>query len=906
MAMTFEDQVLGFIKQQNFGGSKAGIGRLALVSKQSGNEEIARAIGQLAKSRGSTDNLNSVGKKVLKSVEDIASKAITADSGSQAVMLKQIKAIEQMLPLIQENNDEQKAAKGELVKFIRSTQKGLTKNATFGNKAKEIARSFLPSFTGIISGLASRNPILGALVGVGVSAYQKRQEATEEVRKEQAESLIEVLQSLGEDKKQSKVTRDRPDSSIKKEPKAQKSEITNGSDMMQDFNKGVIEGMEEELEDAMKGSMGPILKEIYGVSHETMTTAEKIEKLIRATAPSEETEREDTTFRQQQLALMEKMTLNSEKALEGQANMSEEMKNQGSGSMTGNWLLDLILYKSGLSAFAKSFSWIKGPLGKLGGFFSGVGRLMMKIPGAGIVAKAFGGIGKFGGSLLGMLKGVSGLAGRSLGVLFKGLGKLISFPVTFVVAATKGIWDAVDAYTNGSTLSEAAMKGLGGFADFFLFGFLDKIKELIGDNLDFIFEALKGNEKLAEELRPGLLLTRKNIPKGLTGLIGHSEDMQKLADSGIKTQMKKAYTSLPGLIGQVNDHADKIANELKGLAKTPKGFMATKLKSVTETVKKFFLGMVPDWIPSWAFPSSIANELKRARGGVDAPSTISTPSVPSGMRSVRVIPVGTRPSASPSPTRTAVPVAPSSTPKRSTGSSESKSDEQIIDDIIRREGGFNPTDPGGGSMFGVTGLTLAASRGVASVSPEEIQALSEEEARKIYRKEYIAPFADIKDQNLRELAIDTGVNNGPGRAQRWIKDAEGRGLQGQGLYDDVLDTRKKFYDGIVERDPTQARFYPGWMSRLDEFRGRESGSPTMDTEAPQNQGRAEMMRAVDSQATASLNSSAASDGAMKVAAVSGPKINSSNTVNNNTSVMNKRRPMNEEASVIRFMTPVLA
>ena len=130
-------------------------------------------------------------------------------------------------------------------------------------------------------------------------------------------------------------------------------------------------------------------------------------------------------------------------------------------------------------------------------------------------------------------------------------------------------------------------------------------------------------------------------------------------------------------------------------------------------------------------------------------------------------------------------------------------------------------------------------------------------------------------------------------------------LKFQPAYDDLVRKRQNLYD-ILNQDPKQQQFYNGWMNRLDEFRDKKVGSPTMDPESQQNAVRGNVMRSIDSKASEEIKANTASVGNARVASVN-PQISSNSTINNNnTSVMNKRRPMNEEASVIRFMTPILA
>lgn len=171
-------------------------------------------------------------------------------------------------------------------------------------------------------------------------------------------------------------------------------------------------------------------------------------------------------------------------------------------------------------------------------------------------------------------------------------------------------------------------------------------------------------------------------------------------------------------------------------------------------------------------------------------------------------------------------------------------EDQIIDDIIRREGRVfvnHPADRGGPTKFGITQKTLAGYRG-KDVTPEDVAALTEEEARAIYRSDFLI-FGKIESEALRALLIDSGVNHGQGNAVKFLQralgvDADGilgpqtleavRKMNADTLYLRVLAERMKFYGKIVSRDPVlkkareagfhlQAENAEGWANRLNEF-----------------------------------------------------------------------------------------
>jgi lysozyme family protein len=160
--------------------------------------------------------------------------------------------------------------------------------------------------------------------------------------------------------------------------------------------------------------------------------------------------------------------------------------------------------------------------------------------------------------------------------------------------------------------------------------------------------------------------------------------------------------------------------------------------------------------------------------------------------------------------------------------------DELIDDIIRREGGFvdHPADRGGPTKYGITQSTLAAWRH-RTVSRDDILNLSEDEARAIYRKKYVEDpgFADLPDP-LRELLVDSAVHSGPMAVIIWVQRALGIMVDGyigpqtkaalkdakpDWLYRQILASRLIFIGHLITSDPTQAAFAGGWMARLSEF-----------------------------------------------------------------------------------------
>lgn len=174
--------------------------------------------------------------------------------------------------------------------------------------------------------------------------------------------------------------------------------------------------------------------------------------------------------------------------------------------------------------------------------------------------------------------------------------------------------------------------------------------------------------------------------------------------------------------------------------------------------------------------------------------------------------------------------------------------DQLITRVLGREGfdryTNDPTDAGGPTKYGVTLATLHEWR-KAPVSAFDVQQLTEDEARRIYRwKFFPAGYETIPDAELLELLFDYGVNSGPPMAVKALQAV----LKRIGLYDGEIDggfgDKSKaavarvnnwaalFYAVKCERYEAlmrwigsrndQAKYATGWSNRQDQFEERFS------------------------------------------------------------------------------------
>ena len=169
--------------------------------------------------------------------------------------------------------------------------------------------------------------------------------------------------------------------------------------------------------------------------------------------------------------------------------------------------------------------------------------------------------------------------------------------------------------------------------------------------------------------------------------------------------------------------------------------------------------------------------------------------------------------------------------------------DRMVDDMIRREGGFvdHPADSGGPIKFGVTQATLARSLGRAA-TPLDVEALNPDQARQIYRRDfYYGPRIDRLPARIQPLIFDSAVSHGPERAITFLQQVCNLAGFAQLVVDGVcgpktiraahdaawamkdcllaalVEERRNFYHAIVAHDPAQAMFLHGWLARLREF-----------------------------------------------------------------------------------------
>lgn len=153
---------------------------------------------------------------------------------------------------------------------------------------------------------------------------------------------------------------------------------------------------------------------------------------------------------------------------------------------------------------------------------------------------------------------------------------------------------------------------------------------------------------------------------------------------------------------------------------------------------------------------------------------------------------------------------------------------KIIDDILRREGGFvnNSADKGGRTDFGIS----------EHAHPEAWRdgKVTEDEARDIYFNKYVKGpgFDRIADPHLMAQLVDFGVNSGPAIAIQKLQGILGVKVDGvlgpktlaalserdvREVNNLLVGERMKMICRICVKNPSQLAFLNGWANRCFEF-----------------------------------------------------------------------------------------
>lgn len=138
-------------------------------------------------------------------------------------------------------------------------------------------------------------------------------------------------------------------------------------------------------------------------------------------------------------------------------------------------------------------------------------------------------------------------------------------------------------------------------------------------------------------------------------------------------------------------------------------------------------------------------------------------------------------------------------------------DEQILDRILAHEGGYvwHTDDKGGPTNRGITQATLSDWLG-RPATLADVQGLTEDTARAIYREKYLKPFDGV-DPEVKPQVVDIAVNSGVMRARTLLAQAQQQTERPVNTQLAIL--RLEHYAKIVKQNPKQSVFLLGWIRR---------------------------------------------------------------------------------------------
>jgi len=165
---------------------------------------------------------------------------------------------------------------------------------------------------------------------------------------------------------------------------------------------------------------------------------------------------------------------------------------------------------------------------------------------------------------------------------------------------------------------------------------------------------------------------------------------------------------------------------------------------------------------------------------------------------------------------------------------------KAIEKVLSKEGGYvwDPVDQGGETNFGITDKLDGIVDRMADVDGDGdgdvlIMNLTIDQAKQIYNREFWDKMQGdlINDQSVANIVFDAYVNSGKVALKQLQKvvgvETDGEigprtiaainYAAGSVVFEMFKDARKRFYNSIVERKPSQKRFIKGWMNRINSF-----------------------------------------------------------------------------------------
>ena len=153
-----------------------------------------------------------------------------------------------------------------------------------------------------------------------------------------------------------------------------------------------------------------------------------------------------------------------------------------------------------------------------------------------------------------------------------------------------------------------------------------------------------------------------------------------------------------------------------------------------------------------------------------------------------------------------------------------KSFDEIIEKVLEHEGGYvdDPSDSGGETKYGIS---------KKAYPNEDIKGLTVERAKELYKRDYWDKFkVDELPSSIRHIYVDMCINMGGRRATKILQqscnnknnfDIDVDGYIGKNTIKACKNLevfrirayRVLFYAKLVQKKPSQEKFYVGWFRR---------------------------------------------------------------------------------------------
>jgi lysozyme family protein len=173
------------------------------------------------------------------------------------------------------------------------------------------------------------------------------------------------------------------------------------------------------------------------------------------------------------------------------------------------------------------------------------------------------------------------------------------------------------------------------------------------------------------------------------------------------------------------------------------------------------------------------------------------------------------------------------TPLKETEMQTSPAFEACLPFVLKEEGGYSntPGDHGGATNYGIIQREYDVYRHGKGLPLQSVRAIGHDEYREIYWQSYWWPHCPTLPEGLDLSVFNINVNGGPGRGTRLLQQCIGIPVDGVwgpqtdkavAAIPDVIDIiqafhddERKFYQAIINHDPSQKKFASDWFGRND-------------------------------------------------------------------------------------------